>query len=408
MDLLKSILSRAIVMVAVLACSSVHARELDRYLLGPADLPSGCQRISELFPLNDKVAKFYEGKVYRSVVPAPVDRHAQSFDCDGQKGTLYFYEYQTINDKEQALLFARPVLTQTAGTPLVMDWSGGFVVLSFVQTPVVLQQRLQEKIGGGPAVPASAAIPVALSTTTSVVLSTAIPALSTTTAVIPSSWTPVALPVSPALSSPPTAPVPATASAGVAPSTPTLETPNDVSKDMLDKIHKSIHCRDRTLPAELTQVCDWMVAFRKGETVVPVIGSTDTRIGLGYRVDGDGQLEREYYQAAIGSGVAGEISLVPLYPANGVEEFELQAMVTASAEPRPLSSEMMQRVTSAPRPAGRTFIPTDGKSWLARRPNQTLYLRRSGKRWIILSLDNKTDESSEPEGFTITSFSIKK
>src|SRR5262245_38877112 len=133
--MLPSTLLRAITLVAVVACSLAHARDLDRYLMGPADLPPGCQRLSELFPLNDKVSKFYEGKAYRSVVPAPVDRHAQSFDCGGQKGTLYFYQYQTLSDKEQALLFARPVLTQSAGAPLVVDWKNGFAVLSFAQPP---------------------------------------------------------------------------------------------------------------------------------------------------------------------------------------------------------------------------------------------------------------------------------
>jgi hypothetical protein len=67
----------------------------------------------------------------------------------------------------------------------------------------------------------------------------------------------------------------------------------------------------------------------------------------------------------------------------------------------------MRRIANAPRPAGRTFIPTDGKSWLARRLDQTLYLRRSGKQWIILALDNKSDESPERYDFTLTSFPIK-
>jgi hypothetical protein len=383
----------------VLVCSTAHARELERYLIGPEDLPSNCQRLTELFPLNEKVSKFHEGTVYRSVVPAPIDRHTQSFDCDGQKGTLYFYQYPTENDKEQALLFARPVLTQTAGAPSFVDWKNGFVVLSYATPPETLRQHLLEKISAGPTVSTSTMTPVAPSTPTSIAASTTTPVgpspprpvPSITTAIVPAQPSPSPLPPV----TPPPAPTPE----------PATETPSDISKDVLHKIRKSIECRDRTLPAELIQVCDWIEVFRKGKTVVPVIASTDTRIGLGYRVDGDGRFEREFYQAAIGSGVAGEIHLVPIYPANGVEELEFRAIATGASDGKPLpSNERMQRIANAPRPTGRTFMPTDGKSWLARRLDQTLYLRRSGKQWIILSLENRVDAAPDHYDFTITSF----
>src|SRR5687768_10838847 len=113
-----------IAMGILLAGSSAQARELDRYLIGPVDIPAGCTRISEVLPLNDKITKFYEGKVYRAVVPAPSDRHAQSFECSGEKGTLYFFQYRTVNDQEQALLFARPVMSQPGTRPQFLEWKG--------------------------------------------------------------------------------------------------------------------------------------------------------------------------------------------------------------------------------------------------------------------------------------------
>jgi hypothetical protein len=406
MDLLKRVLSRTLATAAVFACLPAHARELERYLIESDHLPSGCQRIYELLPLNDKVSKLYEG-AYRSVVPAPVDRHTQSLDCGGQKGTLYFYQYRTLNDKEQALLFARPVLTQPAGTPQIIDWNGGFVVVSFAQIPEALRQRLLEKTGGGQTISSSTAAPAAQSTAVPVVTSTSAPVVPSEKAVIPSSGTAAAIPAPLPTPLPPPVPAPAEVSSGTAPSPPPLETPDDIAKEVLDKVRKSIDCRDRTLPPELIQVCEWIEAFRKGKTVSPAIASTDARIGLGYRVDGFGRLDHESYQAAIGTGGVGEIGFVPLYPATGVEELELRAAATGAPNPRPLPSDILRRIENAPRPTGRTFIPTNGKSWLARRPDQTLYLRRSGKQWIILSLDNKTDGPAEHSDFTLTSFPVK-
>lgn len=363
--------------LVALSVDTNFARELERYLIGPADLPADCQRLQGLFPLNDKVSKFYEGKAYRSVVPAPSDRHAQSFDCGGQKGTIYFYQYPTVNDQEQALLFARPILTQPAAAPSIVEWRGGFGVLSFAQTPEALRQRLLEKTGDGQTISASSTTPVAQSTATPVLIST------------------------PVIISPPvviSTPVPVA-------STPTKEKPNDISKDVVNKFRKSIDCRDRSLPEQLTQVCDWLDAFRKGETVAPVIASTDTLIGAAYRVDGSGQLRRAYFLAATGSGAIGEIHLVPIFPENGVDEIELQALVTRAPDQRPRPSDnLMRRITNVPRPTYRTFTSTQGKSWLTRLANQTLYLRQFGKQWIILALYDKTDESSDADGFAIISF----
>src|SRR5262249_38757721 len=85
------------------------AMPLEPYLLTSADRPAECQPANGLFPLNEKVSLFYDYQVYRIAVPKVLERHAQSFDCAGQKGTLYFFAYAASSDAEMAERFARPV-----------------------------------------------------------------------------------------------------------------------------------------------------------------------------------------------------------------------------------------------------------------------------------------------------------
>lgn len=383
---------------------AAEATELERYLIAPTERPARCEQITELLPVNEKVAAFYEGKAYASVIPAPVDRHTQSFQCEGTKGTLYFFQYLTTRDKDQALLFARPVVTQGTDSPRLLDWSGGFVILSFANAPDDLKTLLEAKV---------APPPLFTEVGVSTFIVTSLPEIPTlsTNSTNSTNLTNIAISTIPALSTA-TPPSVSSMTATTPPPHPSsakpiiLNTPSDISVETLKRIRKALACRDKDLPKELVPPCEWFEAFRKAVAVTPVVISTGARIGQGYRLYEDGSLGGEVFQAAVGSGEIGEINLFPLYPANGAEELELRAIVTSTdGKPTPkLSGDFMQRLENFTRPTGRTFMRTSGESWLAHRPNQAIYLRAAGELWILLTVEKPRDESPEPQSFTISAF----
>jgi hypothetical protein len=412
---LPSISPGVLALSVLFVASPAQSRELGRYLIQPEDLPAACQRIGGFYPINEKIPIFYDSKVYRTVIPSPVDRHAQSFDCGGQKGTIYFLQYPTQSDQEQALLFARPVLTRSTPAPLLVEWRGGFAVVSFAQVPEPLIQRLRENAKGkmaAPVVPPAAVIPSSPVAVSGSTIPTTLPPLVIQKPVAvssPSSVAELSLPVVPAIpveTAPVAIPAPsssaATAPLRSAPSVP-VSTPVDVSDKLLKQILKRIDCSDRALPAELKDVCQWVERFRKGETFEPVIAVSATRFGRAYRVDENGLLAGEHYQAAIGSGRVGEIVLTPVRAVDGVEDYELQAVLDALRDHQALpESDALKRAINLPRPDKPTFLRSTGKSWVAPRPQgQALYLRQSGSQWILLGLLNDPDDSSSPSAFTM-------
>src|SRR5689334_20425079 len=132
------------VLAAMIACPVLcrGALPLDPYLLRPGDLPALCHLTSGFYPVNDKTDLFWQYKVYRSVLPPATERHAQSFDCAGQKGTIYFFAYATNDQSQAAELFAKPVVARNPPAPLFREWSKGFAIVSFADPPKELLAAL--------------------------------------------------------------------------------------------------------------------------------------------------------------------------------------------------------------------------------------------------------------------------
>src|SRR6185437_13328062 len=73
------------------AAAQAHASALESSMLRADETPPGCQQITGAYPAGPKADALYRYKVYRSVLPAVTDRQLESFDCAGQKGTVYFF-----------------------------------------------------------------------------------------------------------------------------------------------------------------------------------------------------------------------------------------------------------------------------------------------------------------------------
>src|SRR5579864_67551 len=260
------------------------AGPLDPYLLLPGDLPAQCHPMSEFYPVNEKTDLFYQYKVYRSVLPPALERHAQSLDCAGQKGTVYFFAYDTADQAQAAELFAKPVVARAPPAPLFREWSKGFVIVSFTDPPKELLAVLDAKLSGRPVPPSEAAAPIVLPSTAPV------PSVLTSSATLPEQEVPRG-PIS------------------------------DLSDAVIKNLMQRIPCRGGDVPDEGKAVCDLLREFRRGDTLGAVISPDQPLVGMTYWVDNDGGVSSPAYEAALGSGRPREIALMPLFSATGVEDF---------------------------------------------------------------------------------------
>ncbi len=341
------------------------ALPLDPYLLRPEDLPSACQKTAGFYPINEKTDLFYQYQVYRSVLPPATERHAQSLDCQGNKGTLYFFAYATADQAQAAELFANPVLSHTSPAPLFREWPNGFVIVSFSNPPKELLEVLDKKLN-------TSLIPQrAVLQSTGPVVTMTLPSVSS-----------------------PTAPV-----APSAPPPPQLDIADEVIKNMISKID----CRDSELPEEGKAICGLLRDFRRGDSFIAHISTGEPRIGTTYIVDHDGAIGGPGYQAAIGSGRLGEVRLVALFLGNGVEEFQAQALIEDRQKGRPWpSNEVTAMIDKRLPPTIVSVLKTTGRSLaIASSENRTLFLRRWGHGWIIIGVSGSTPEEQMQTAATV-------
>jgi hypothetical protein len=330
------------------------AGPLDRYLLRPDDLPALCRPTGGFYPVNEKTDLFYQYKVYRSVLPAALERHAQSFDCAGQKGTVYFFAYAGADQAQAAELFAKPIMRQPPPAPFFREWPTGFVIVSFADPPKELLAALDAKLSGRSSPPKEAAAPNVL---------------------------------------PSTAPAPVLAPPSGATTAVGLTAP-DLSDVVIKNLMQKVPCRGSDIPDEGKAVCDLLREFRRSDVLAVVIPPDQPLVGLTYWVDKDGGISGPAYQAAVGSGRPREVMLVPLFAANGVEEFEAQALVEGRRDRRPWpTNELTARIAEHARPDQATAFPTQGRSLVMPMKDQRkLFVRQTGRTWILIGVSGDTPE----------------
>jgi len=342
------------------------AGPLGPYLLRSGDVPELCLPTSEFYPINPKIELFYQYKVYRSTVPPAVERYAQSFDCDGKKGTVYFFAYATADQARAAERFAKPLLTRDSPAPLFRQWPHGFVVVSFKDPPRELLTALDTRLSGRSAQVSEA--PGALNSNATIPAPTfAPPPLSASL--------PTAMP---------------SAQTAQAPSAPV----SDILDVVIDYLMQKVPCREGGPSKEAKTVCDLMRAFQGGGIFGGVIGPDQPLVGAIYSVDQGGRVGAPVYLAAIGSGRPLEISLMPLYSDTGSEDYESQALLEARRDHKPWpKNEIAERIAKHPRPEQATAIPTEGRSLVIRmRDKRSLFIRQTDQGWILIGVSGDTPE----------------
>jgi hypothetical protein len=122
--------------------------------LTPGDLPASCRIIPGVYPAGVRTAMLYDYKRYAGAMPPLVQKLSQSFTCGADRGSLFFFEYASSDARDQAELFAKPILSreeEMSSAVAIRDWTNGFVVVSFKTPPAELVAALDRKLAGGTA-----------------------------------------------------------------------------------------------------------------------------------------------------------------------------------------------------------------------------------------------------------------
>jgi hypothetical protein len=385
---------------------AASASALDAYILRPGEIPPQCVQIPGAFPANDKIASFFDYKIYSETLPPLADKRAQSFDCQGDKGSILSFQYQDARGKDTAMLFARPVLSRTIPAPVFVEWTMGFALVSFKTPPPALVSAMQQKVSGKSVttpVPSAVSVSSATSPSPSVALPTvpappkpvappvAVPVVVVSTPAFIHSSGPAAMP--PAL--------PAPVSAAHPMFTSTLA---DVQDSVLNELALKLECKDRGAAPQTRTVCGWLEQFRKGQSFEPIVPNFTVMMGPAFRLDSYGRFEQTYFDAVIGSGQPGEIALFPVVPFTGQEDFEAQAIIEAKQKGQPLpKNEIYDRIMKRSRPSRPAAkFTSNGKSVVMDMgAGKKVFLRKSGNSWVFLSVTGEGPEQQTRQNFIL-------
>jgi hypothetical protein len=117
--------------------------------LKPEQVPKECKAVDGSFPVDIQSAILWDKpELYKSVIPVPTAKNAQSFVCGGDKGTVYFFKFGSEAQRKTAATFIKPLLWgepgPTADHPeLVLESGDVLTVVSFRRAPKSLLASLQ-------------------------------------------------------------------------------------------------------------------------------------------------------------------------------------------------------------------------------------------------------------------------
>jgi hypothetical protein len=117
--------------------------------LRPERVPTDCKTVDGYFPVDIQTAILWDKTdLYKSVIPLPIAKNAQSFACRGDKGTVYSFQFGDEAKRKTAGAFIKPLLWgepgPTAEHPeLVLEAGDVLTVVSFRKAPKALLAALR-------------------------------------------------------------------------------------------------------------------------------------------------------------------------------------------------------------------------------------------------------------------------
>jgi len=124
--------------------------------LKPEQIPADCQAVDGRFPVDIQTSILWDKPdLYKSLIPLPIAKYAQSFTCHDDKGTVFFFQFGSNADHERAGAFIKPLLWGESGPTtdhpeLVLEAGNLLTVVSFRKTPKSLLAALQNVPSSAP------------------------------------------------------------------------------------------------------------------------------------------------------------------------------------------------------------------------------------------------------------------
>lgn len=141
----------ALIVVVALLAPSVRSQTTAASVLGlrRKEVPADCRTVDGYFPVDIQTAILWEKTdLYKSLIPLPIAKNAQSFACQGDKGTVYFFQFADEAKRKTAAAFMKPLLWEESGPTaqhpeLVLETGDVLTVVSFRKAPKRLLAALQ-------------------------------------------------------------------------------------------------------------------------------------------------------------------------------------------------------------------------------------------------------------------------
>jgi hypothetical protein len=143
------LLASLVVLVLLLPTAYAQTNAPSPLGLKPEQIPSDCKIVKGDFPVDFQTGILWEKPdLYKSMIPVPIAKTAQSFDCHGGKGTIYLFQFGSEAERKTAGSFIKGVLWgephPTEEHPeLVLESGDVLTVVSFRKAPKSLLAALQ-------------------------------------------------------------------------------------------------------------------------------------------------------------------------------------------------------------------------------------------------------------------------
>jgi hypothetical protein len=117
--------------------------------LGTERIPAECKEVGGNYRTDIQTAILWDNTdLYKTVIPMPVAKKAQSFVCQDKKGTVYFFKYANETERTHAGSFIRELLwgepqPNKSHPELVLESGDVLTVVSFWKAPESLLVALQ-------------------------------------------------------------------------------------------------------------------------------------------------------------------------------------------------------------------------------------------------------------------------
>lgn len=117
--------------------------------LKPEQIPTECKTVDGNFPVDIQSAILWQKTdLYKGIMPTPVAKNAQSFVCQGNKGTIFLFQFASEADRKTAASFIKPLLWGESGPTadhpeLALEVGDVLTIVSFRKAPKQLLTALQ-------------------------------------------------------------------------------------------------------------------------------------------------------------------------------------------------------------------------------------------------------------------------